>query len=424
MNRENSSEWFRRAQKRIPGGVNSPVRSFKHVGIDPVYFSRGEGPYLYDVDGNRYVDFCLSFGPHLLGHSHPRVVSALKNQAEQATSFGACHPTEVKIAEQILGAYSFLDRVRLVNSGTEATMTALRLARGFTGRSKIVQFEGCYHGHSDSFLAKAGSGVAALSESSSKGVPDSVIADTRIARYDSFESLENIFADHPNQIAAVILEPLPANFGLWNPGRERLRRICDLARVNGALVIFDEVISGFRLGYTGACGYFDLQPDLVTLGKIVGGGLPLAAIAGKAEVMDLLAPVGSVYQAGTLSGNPMATAAGMAVLEEIVEHPPYAQLEFACTAFVQGLRSILGTPSSVRQVGSLFWISFDDESEVFPPAIRPEAAARYSKFFRSALDAGVYFSPSPYEVGFVSVSHTPEVLSDVLERLERGSGRA
>jgi glutamate-1-semialdehyde 2,1-aminomutase len=414
-----SQELFARASRCIPGGVNSPVRSFRHVGIPPIYFESAEGPFLRDVDGKKYVDFCLSFGPHILGHSNPAVVAAIREQAGRATSFGACHAREVELAEWVLKAYPFLQRVRLVNSGTEATMTAVRVARGFTGRNKIIQFEGCYHGHSDGFLAKAGSGVAELSESSSQGVPPAVVQDTLIARFGDLPTVEAHFAAHPGAIAAVILEPVPANHGLQVPTREFLQGLIALAHRHGALVIFDEVISGFRLGLSGASGYFDLQPDLVTLGKILGGGLPLAALAGKEAILDRLAPVGGVYQAGTLSGNPLATAAGCAVMQQLFAEPPYAAFEFACTAFAEGLKPILAAQgeAQVKHIGSIFWIHFGEMPAGFPVAISPESSRQYAAFFRKALEAGVYLPPSPYEVGFLSVAHTPEVLSGVLEKL-------
>jgi glutamate-1-semialdehyde 2,1-aminomutase len=415
-----SKEWQQRAAKVIPGGVNSPVRSFKHVGVDPIYFDKAQGAMLYDVDGKSYVDFCLSFGPHILGHSDPAVVHALTEQAAKATSFGACHPLEVRLAELILKGYPFLDRVRLVNSGTEAVMTAIRVARGYTGRPKIVKFEGCYHGHSDGLLAKSGSGLAHLSESSSKGVPASVVTDTLTARYDRLETLEEMFKAHPGQIAAVVFEAIPANHGLWVPSRDHVSNVCRIARANGAVVIFDEVITGFRVGLSGASGYYDQQPDLVTLGKVIGGGLPLAAIAGKKALMDTLAPVGEVYQAGTLSGNPLATAAGCAVLEKLYANPPYAAFEFSTTVLAEGLKSLFGPAKEfqVRHVGSLFWIHFGEESKAFPPEVTPESAKRYAGFFRQALAQGIYFPPSPYEVSFLSTAHTPELLDGVLERLK------
>jgi glutamate-1-semialdehyde 2,1-aminomutase len=298
-------------------------------------------------------------------------------------------------------------------------MTAVRVARGFTGRSKIIQFEGCYHGHSDGFLAKAGSGVAMLSESSSQGVPAAIVQDTLIAPFGDVAAVEALFAAHPEKIAAIILEPVPANHGLWIPRRQYLLELIETAHRHGALVIFDEVISGFRLGLSGASGYFDLQPDIVTLGKILGGGLPLAALAGRQEILDRLAPVGGVYQAGTLSGNPLATAAGCAVMEKLFADPPYAGFEFGCTAFAQGLQPILAAhgETQVKHIGSIFWIHFGEEPKAFPPAITPESSGRYAAFFRQALKAGVYLPPSPYEVGFLSTAHTTEVLSNVLDRL-------
>jgi glutamate-1-semialdehyde 2,1-aminomutase len=415
-----SKAWFERARKIIPGGVNSPVRSLKWVGGDPVYFVRGEGAYLYDVEGKRYVDFCLSFGPHLLGHSPTPVVEAVSTQVRLATSFGACHPLEVQLAEKLLRAYPFLDCARLVNSGTEACMTAIRVARGFTGRRKVVKFEGCYHGHSDGLLARAGSGVAALSEASSKGVPPSVVADTLIARFDDLSTVERHFAEHPNDIAAVLLEPIPANDGLWVPPKAHLESLLALARRHGALVLFDEVINGFRVGPHGAAGYYGLEPDLVTLGKIIGGGLPMAAVLGRRAAMETLAPVGEVYQAGTLSGNPLAAAAGIGMLEELERHPPFRELEERTQWFAHALAEKLtrsqGGPIHVRHVGSMFWLHFGEEPKVFPPLLAPAERDRFAAFFRKALAAGVYYPPSPYEVAFLSTAHTRAVLEDVLLR--------
>ena len=409
----NSSEWYKLACTRIPGGVNSPVRAFKHVGMEPIYFSRASGPYLYDVDQKPYVDFCLSFGPHLLGHSPHAVVRALQAQAEMGTSFGACHPKEVDLAGLILKGYPFLNKVRLVNSGTEAVMTAVRVARGFTGRNKIVAFNGCYHGHSDGFLAKAGSGVAELAESSSKGVPQSIVSDTIIAQLDDLSSLEFLFARQGKEIAAILLELIPANNGLWVPPRETIERVFALARKHGALVIGDEVITGFRMGLSGASGYYDVRPDIVTLGKIIGGGLPLAAIAGRGEIMDSLAPVGGVYQAGTLSGNPLATAAGTVILESIFENPPYRDLEERTKKFAGQLGELLEVP--VRTAGSMFWFQLGTQTPGFPPTISRESSLAYAELFKSLLAGGVYLPPSPYEVSFLSTTHTEEVLGEVLK---------
>lgn len=421
MNSPKAAELFKRAERVIPGGVNSPVRSFKHVGMNPLYFERAEGPYLYDVEGKKYVDFCLSFGPHLLGHSHPKVVAAITEQVRKATSFGACHPLEIDLAEKILEFYPFLQKTRLVNSGTEAVMTAVRVARGFTNRPKIIVFDGCYHGHSDGLLAKAGSGVAELSEASSNGVPSSIVEDTLIARLDDLATVEAFFNKFPNQIAAILMEPIPANYGLYITPKEHLEKLSQLAKKNGALLIFDECISGFRVTAQGACGYYDMQPDIVTMGKIVGGGLPLAAVAGRKEIMDKLAPVGDVYQAGTLSGNPLAVAAGLAVLNEVSSLSPYSQITETTQRFVAKLEQLLSSfyPVRIRHLSSLFWIEFGAGSQSFPPDINADNKMKYSDFFRKALDAQMYFAPSPYEVSFMSCMHTDAVLDEALNRLER-----
>lgn len=421
MNLTKSKTLFESAKKIIPGGVHSPVRSFKHVGMDPIYFERAEGPYLFDVDGNRYLDFCLSFGPHLLGHSYPKIVKAIQDQAAKATSFGACHPLEVSLSEKVLDFYPFLDKVRLVNSGTEAVMTAVRAARGATGRSKIIVFDGCYHGHSDGLLAKAGSGVAELSEASSKGIPPSIVKETLIARLDDLASVSQLFKKYPSEIAAILMEPIPANNGLYLTPQKDMDQLESLAKENGALLIFDECISGFRVSAQGACGLFKKEPDLVTMGKIVGGGLPLAAVAGKKAVMDQLAPEGAVYQAGTLSGNPLAVGAGLAALTEIQNLDPYSQIEKNTKDFVRGLRNLLSQfyPLGIRQVGSLFWLEFGEGSQSFPPKIEQEEKQLYTDFFRKALSAGIYFAPSPYEVSFVSSTHSSSVLEEALNRLKK-----
>lgn len=421
MNLIKSHSLFEKAKKVTPGGVHSPVRSFKHVGMDPIYFEKAEGPYLFDVDGNRYLDFCLSFGPHLLGHSHPKIVKVIQEQAARATSFGACHPLEVALSEKVLEFYPFLDKVRLVNSGTEAVMTAVRAARGATGRSKIIVFDGCYHGHSDGLLAKAGSGVAELSEASSQGIPPSVVKETLIARLDDLATVSNFFKKYPNDIAAILMEPIPANNGLYLTPQSDIDLIEKMAKDNGTLLIFDECISGFRVSAQGACGYYQKTPDLVTMGKIVGGGLPLAAVAGKKSVMDQLAPEGSVYQAGTLSGNPLAVGAGLAALTEIQAQNPYPEIEKNTKEFVASLQALVSRfyPLALRQVGSLFWMEFGKCSQSFPPRIEKEEKKLYTDFFKRALAAGIYFAPSPYEVSFVSSTHSKTVLNEALERLRK-----
>lgn len=416
------SEWFERAKKVIPGGVSSPVRAFRHVNRPPVYFQSAEGPYLFDTDGKRYIDFCLGFGPTILGHSPPEVTEAVATQLKRGTSFGACHPEEVKLAETLLRSYPFLQKVRLVSTGTEAVMTAIRLARGFTGRDKILKFEGCYHGHSDGLLAKAGSSVAELAEASSQGVPEAIVRETLIARYDDLSTVEAYFAKFPQGIAAVIVEPIPANEGLWIPSYDHIKKLSELARTHGALLIFDEVITGFRLGLGGATAYFDLRPDLVTLGKAIGGGLPIAAVVGTAAIMDKLAPEGPVYQAGTFSGNILSVVAANAALAALhARRPEWSAFDRRCDQFIGELKPLLQAfgECQLTHLGSLFWFQFGKPSSQFPPAVAPESKTRYAEWFSRALDAGVYFPPSPYEVSFLSFAHTDSVLAEALERLKK-----
>jgi len=418
-----SQKWYDRASRLIPGGVNSPVRAFHHVGLSPLYFERGEGAYLYDVDGRKYVDFCLSFGPHILGHSNPEVVKSIIEQAPKSTSFGACHPGEVKLATLILSALPFLDRVRLVNSGTEAVMTAVRMARGFTGRPKILVFEGCYHGHSDGLLARAGSGVAMLSESSSQGVPASVVQETLVVKITDWAAIEKAFEEN---IAAVLIEPMPANHGLYVNCPVWLKRLMDLAHEHGSLVILDEVISGFRMDSGGLSRKWALNPDIVTLGKVIGGGMPLAAVVAKEKVANCLAPMGSVYQAGTLSGNPLACAAGSTVLEILEKAPPFSELAKSTRVFAEMLEQVVtpwsrknfGLDFSVTSYGSLFWPYFGKPSLEFPTTIDKTSKMAYAQFFSLALKAGVYFPPSPFEVSFLSIAHTEEVLEECLQKLK------
>ncbi len=419
--RNESHQLYQRAAQLTPGGVHSPVRALRHVGAEPIFFASGSGAFLKDVDGNEYIDFCQSFGPHILGHCPPSVTTAVQEQASLALSFGACHAKEIGLVEHLLKNYPFLEKARLVNSGTESVMTALRVARAYTGKSKILKFEGCYHGHLDTLLAKAGSGVAELSESSSAGVSHSQVADTVITRLDNrAETLRVLQAERDN-LAAVILEPIPANHGLWIPSADYLREIVEIAQRQGTLVIFDEVISGFRFGLSGACGYFDLQPDIVTLGKIIGGGLPLAALAAKKGILDVLAPLGPAYQAGTLSGNPLATAAGCALLSELEARPPYAALEQKTRQFVGELTRLLSTqgPVHIETLGSVFWIYFGEKPTAFPVDLQIDQKERYTRLFQNGLEQGLYLPPSPYEVGFLSTAHTDAVLEKALERFGR-----
>ncbi len=402
-----SKSYFEKAVQLMPGGVNSPVRAFRHVGMTPVYFERAQGAHLYDVEGNSYIDFCMAFGPHLLGHCPESVVDAIRTQSRLGMAYGACHPAEVEMAKKLLEGYPFLDQARLLNSGTEAVMTAIRIARGFTNRNKVLVFDGCYHGHSDGLLARAGSGVADLSESSSRGVPASVVSETIVCALNEKEFLEKLHR-HGSEIAAVCMELVPANNGLVIPSKELIHKIVSETRKVGALFIADEVITGFRLGLNGASGYFDVKPDLVTMGKIIGGGLPLAAVLGRAELISQLAPVGPVYQAGTFSGNPLSIAAGLAALNEVTSNPPYAVLEKRTQRLVEGVRQGFrrqGVDAKVHTLASIFWIEF------------AEGKSRYQEFFKMALEHGIYLPPSPYEVCFLSLAHSEEVVDQALRAL-------
>lgn len=402
----------------MPGGVNSPVRSFKHIGETPVYFAKGEGAFLESVDGRRFIDFCMGFGPHILGHSPQVVVNAVSAQLAHGTSLGACNPLEVELCEELLLSYPFLERVRLVNTGTEAVMTALRLARAVTGRAKTLKFEGCYHGHFDSLLVSAGSGVADLPQASSKGVPKEIAETTVVARLDDPASWGAIFERHGSSLAAVIVEPVPANEGLFLPSRTDLRRLVDIARAAGAVVIFDEVISGFRLGLSGAVGHYDIRPDIVTLGKVIGGGLPLAAVMGTGRIMDELAPIGSAYQAGTFSGNVLSVTAGLACVRELRRSKPYADLERRTTLFADELGDVLRPLGvvTVTSLGSIFWFRFGEGNQ-FPPALSEKDRVLFRKFYSRVLEKGIYFPPSPYEVCFVSTAHSDAHMVEALEKI-------
>ncbi len=422
-----SSELFARARRVIPGGVNSPVRAFKGVGGEPVFFARGEGPWLIDVDGRRYVDYVGSWGPMILGHAHPEVVRAVQETAARGLGFGAPTELEVEMAELLCELVPSLERVRMVNSGTEATMSAIRLARGFTGRDLIVKFEGCYHGHSDSLLVKAGSGALTLGVPTSPGVPADLARHTLTLPYNDAAACERAFAEHGAHIACVIVEPVAGNMNCVPPVPgflETLRALCDR---HGALLIFDEVMTGFRVALGGAQARYGVRPDLTTLGKVVGGGMPVGAFGGRADVMAHVAPEGPVYQAGTLSGNPVAMAAGLATLRRVRAEGFFERLEALGRRLTEGLRAraqAAGVPLSTHCVGGMFGIFF---TEVDPVTRYEEVTAcdveRFRRFFHAMLEEGVYLAPSAFEAGFVSAAHEEAHIDATLAAAERAFAR-
>ncbi len=417
-NQEKSRKLFEKAQKSISGGVNSPVRAFKAVGGSPIYIEKGEGAWIYDVDGNKYLDFCCSWGPLILGHAHPEVVEAVKETAEKGTSFGTVHENEIKIAEKIKELCPHVELLRFVSSGTEAVMSAIRLARGYTKRDKIVKFSGCYHGHSDYLLASAGSGLVTFGIPSTAGVPEDFTKHTLIAPLNSEDAVKELFSKYSSEIAAVIVEPVPANNGLLLQRKEYLEFLRDITKKNDSLLIFDEVISGFRVAPGGAAEYYGITPDLCTYGKVVGGGLPVGAFGGPSEIMSMLAPEGSVYQAGTLSGNPLALAAGLATLEYLSRNDSWKKLDETAGRFVDNILSNLGNvPLNIPRIGSIFWLNLQKNPALAAEDIGADNAAKYAKFFEAALDDNLYPAPSAYEVGFISTSHKEKDLDNAAVRI-------
>ena len=418
--RISSVRWFERACDAIPGGVHSPVRAFKSVAGLPVYFASTSGARVTDVDGNRYLDFCMSWGPLILGHAHPEVVEPVRYAATLGLSYGACHPAEVELAEQVVAAFGGMDRCRLVSSGTEAVMTALRIARGATGRPLIVKFEGGYHGHSDGLLVKAGSGLItgleAGAEPTSAGIPAGVAATTLVIPLGDLDAVREVFASHGDQIAALVVEPVPANNGLLPQGKAWLEGLREITAAHGSLLILDEVITGFRIRHGGYGEGQGIQADLVTLGKIIGGGMPIGAIVGPARFMDLLAPVGPVYQAGTLSGNPVSVAAGTATVELLQDGSAHARLEALGAYLAKRVTESGRTWPQVQRVGSICWLYFDDGP--LPTAadgISELHVSRFNAMHGRLLERGLYLPPSAYEVLFLSTAHSEADIDELMD---------
>jgi len=416
-----SSALLERAKRSIPGGVNSPVRAFRGVGGDPVFFTAGSGAWLTDADGRRYIDYVGSWGPMILGHGFPAVVAAVRAQAERALGFGAPTELEIQLAEAVIERVPGIERVRMVNSGTEATMSAIRLARGFTGRDLIVKFTGCYHGPSDALLVKAGSGVLTLGLPNSPGVPAAVASQTLTLPFNQLEPLADAFRQYPDAIAAVIVEPVAGNMGCIPPEEGFLAGLRDLTEQAGAVLIFDEVMTGFRVARGGAQALYGVTPDLTTLGKVIGGGLPVGAFGGRADIMRLVAPEGSVYQAGTLSGNPLAMVAGLTMLEHLTD-AVYARLSTATSDLVSGLETAArrhGIPVYATQVCGMFSIFFSEERITSYDAVARSDVARFNQFFHAMLDEGIYLAPSAFEAAFVSAAHDSDIVAQTIAAADR-----
>jgi glutamate-1-semialdehyde 2,1-aminomutase len=415
--RVRSRDAFERACRLIPGGVNSPARAFGAVGGQPLFIARGEGPYLYDLDGNQYLDYVGSWGPLILGHAHPRVVRAVEDAVRRGASFGAPTEAESQLAELIIDAVPSIEMVRVVSSGTEASMSAIRLARGFTRRDGIIKFAGCYHGHVDSLLVQAGSSATTLGVPNSPGVPAGCTADTLVLRYNDVQGLADAFAAHGERIAGVIIEPVVGNMGLVRPSAEFLSELRRLTGKYGALLIYDEVMTGFRLSYGGAQQLFHQMPDLTVLGKIVGGGLPVGAFGGRADVMKHVLPAGPVFQAGTLSGNPLAMAAGIATLQELRDHPPYARLEKLGERLANGLHEAARTAGLMHclaRAGSMWTLFFTSGPVIDYDSAKQSDTARFARFFWAMMDRGIYLPCSQFEAAFISAMHTEKHIDQTI----------
>lgn len=412
---------FQEAQKLLPGGVDSPVRAFRAVGGQPLFIECGEGPYLYDVDGNRYIDYVLSWGPLVTGHAHPKVVAAIQNAATKGTSFGAPSPLEIELAKRVMEFMPNIEMIRFVNSGTEATMSALRLARAYTKRDKIVKFDGCYHGHADLLLVQAGSGVATLGLPDSPGVPADTVKDTLVAEFNNLESVEALFKKYPEQIAAIIVEPVAGNMGVIPPLPDFLEGLRVITRREGSVLIFDEVMTGFRVHRGGAQTLYAVQPDLTTLGKVIGGGLPVGAYGGKREIMEMVAPAGPMYQAGTLAGNPLAMSAGLATLDLISDQKIWDEMEVRGSQLDSGIESAAkraGVPIQQTRVGTMRTTFFTETKPVDWNTVKLADKAQFGKFFQKILENGVYLAPSQFEAGFISIVHDENVIAATVAAIE------
>ncbi|MGE5375477.1 MAG: glutamate-1-semialdehyde 2,1-aminomutase [Bacteroidota bacterium] len=418
MKIDKSISLFQAAQTLFPGGVNSPVRAFRAVGGQPLFIDHGEGPYLFDVDGNRYIDYVLSWGPLITGHAHPNIVKAIQDAAIKGTSYGAPSPLEIELARRIMDFMPNIEMIRFVNSGTEATMSALRLARAYTKRDKIIKFDGCYHGHADMLLVQAGSGVVTLGLPDSPGVPATTAANTLVANFNNLDSVELLFKNNPDQIAGIIVEPVAGNMGVVPPQPGFLEGLRRISEREGAVLIFDEVMTGFRVHKGGAQTLYGIQPDLTTLGKVIGGGLPVGAYGGKREIMQLVAPLGPIYQAGTLSGNPLAMSAGIAALDLIRGVDCWEEMEQAAGRLEAGISSVArkaGIPIQQTRVGTMFTTFFSETRPVDWGTVKVADKARFGRFFQKMLENGVYLAPSQFEAGFLSILHDDVIIDATLE---------
>jgi glutamate-1-semialdehyde 2,1-aminomutase len=421
MNTSTSSLLFEKAKNYFPGGVNSPVRAFKSVGGNPLFIDKGKGSHVWDVDGNEFIDYCCSWGPLILGHANENVLNAVDKTMRKGTSFGAPTRLENELAELILTFNSYIQKIRFVSSGTEAVMSAIRLARGFTKRNKILKFDGCYHGHVDSLLVKAGSGLVTFGNSSSAGVPDSFVNETITVPLNNKQAVDEAFKKYKNEIACVIIEPVPANNGLLLQGKEFLTYLRTICSENNTLLIFDEVISGFRLSFCGVAGLYSIQPDIITYGKIIGGGFPVGAYGASKEIMSCVSPEGPVYQAGTLSGNPVAMSAGIAQLTQCLTPNFYADLEEKTNYLIAGINKINPFPMfKIFSLGSIFWIAFTTKNTISSAdEIDANSMGYFKTLYHALLENGIYMGPSGYEVGFISQAHTYTDLDNTIRAFEK-----